>query len=75
MCRSAIPSFDEPMYKSIYHITLIHPSDLRALANGPEHAPVDLGYFVVSSFVLYSSNAAMAGRRHLSILSKKCPPI
>ncbi|XP_063046776.1 aminopeptidase N-like [Engraulis encrasicolus] len=34
--RQAFPCFDEPAMKAVFHMTLIHPRDLRALANGRE---------------------------------------
>ncbi|VDK25103.1 unnamed protein product [Anisakis simplex] len=41
--RAVFPCLDEPAYKAIFHITLIYPSGLIALANTMERTPVPLG--------------------------------
>lgn len=37
-CRRLIPLFDEPEFKAIYHVTVIHPEGTTALANAKERA-------------------------------------
>lgn len=34
--RRALPCFDEPFYKAVFYVTIIHPSSLIALSNGLE---------------------------------------
>ncbi|XP_056135222.1 aminopeptidase Ey-like isoform X2 [Lampris incognitus] len=38
--RKAFPCFDEPAMKAVFHMTLIHPTETVALANGMNYEPV-----------------------------------
>lgn len=42
--RRVLPCFDEPFYKAVFLVTIIHPSSLKALSNGMEERMEDLGY-------------------------------
>lgn len=45
--RRVFPSFDEPIYKATYKLTLIIPNDLNAVANTNfENPPEDIGLVI-----------------------------
>lgn len=44
--RWVFPCLDEPAYKAVFHLTLIFPRGLIALANTMERTPVEIKYFL-----------------------------
>ncbi|VDK40080.1 unnamed protein product [Anisakis simplex] len=47
--RWVFPCLDEPAYKAVFHITLIYPRGLVALANAMERPAVPVKYVFISS--------------------------
>ena len=56
--RQVFPCFDEPVYKAVFNISVIHYSPLQATSNMMEFPATNLGYKFTSNdfkIMIYSS--------------------